>query len=63
MKDSHYEVSPLRGIPGYHLVNSLKKASKLHPGYNLCPTSNAFEQPEQVWVGETEKERKRGIHK
>lgn len=37
-------------IPGYHQVSSSKKASKLHSGYNLCPISNALEQPEKVWV-------------
>jgi hypothetical protein len=37
----------------------LKKASKLHSGYNLCPISNALEQPEEVWVSRREKERKK----
>ncbi len=33
-------------IPAYHQVSSLKKASKLHPGYNVYPISIAFEQLE-----------------
>ena len=45
----------LKRIPGYHQVSSSKKASKLHPGYNVYPVSNAFEQPEQVYVREKKK--------
>ena len=46
----------LKRIPGYHQVSSSKKASKLHPGYNVYPVSNAFEQPEQVYVKRERKE-------
>jgi hypothetical protein len=44
-------------IPGYHLVSSLKKASKLHPGYNVYPM--LLSNLNKYRLEEREKEKKR----